>query len=122
MFNLTPLGSGSQSIPETPLIGNSNIIGIGGIVIYTVPAGKKATINGFLDRVIGYGTGTTVSFSIAGQTIRTKTGAGVPELTFTNENIFKLTLSAGQTIVVSSDAAGNNASAAWFISVTELPA
>jgi len=122
MFNLTPLGSGSQSIPEIPLLSSSNVIGPTGIIIYTVPAGKKATINNFLDRVIGYGTGTFVNFIVANQNIRTKIGAGVPELSFTNENISKLTLAAGQTIAVTADAAGYNASAAWLISITELPA
>lgn len=119
-FIITTLNSLQKQI-GTPLNSSSNTIGAVATVIYTVPAGKKAIINTFLDRVIGYGTGTLVTFS-AGQAIRTKTGAGVPELVFTNENLQGLTLTAGQTITVVSDAAGNNASAAWIINVTELPA
>lgn len=119
MFQLTALGSGSQVNPQTQFNGNSITIGAAGVTIYTVPAGKKAVIGAFLTKLISFGTGTKLDVTVAGNLIREAT---VGETKFTNENLNQSSLKAGDVIIITSDAAGNNASAAWFLSVTELPA
>lgn len=69
--------------------------------------------------MISFGTGTKLDVNVANNQVREAT---VGEIKFTNENLNGASLKAGDVIIITSDAAGNNASAAWFLSVTELPA
>lgn len=119
MFQLTALGSGSQVNPTTQFNSNSVVIGAAGAILYTCPAGKKATVNALMTKMISFGTGTKLDLFVAGNLTREAT---VGETKFTNENLAGLSLKAGDQIKITSDAAGNNAAAAWFLTITELPA
>lgn len=121
----TALNQSQKTQPNVSLIGNSNVIGPGGITLYTVPPGKRALVMtaSYACVNIGGGGGTYVKTSyggIQGIYFAAATVNFVPQL---DNSIGPngLLLTAGQTIVLVADGAGN-ASCNYIISIQETPA
>lgn len=109
----------SQKISSITFAGTVITYGSTPAVIYTCPAGKRASILNFSDTNIALGANTTMWPRVKGQKLRSS-GAIETVLTIENASI-SMTLVPGDTVDFLGNNAGNNGTANYILTVQELP-
>lgn len=120
----TPLNSVQKTLPNVSTIGTSTTVGTTPAVVYTCPTGKRALILSMSWALIATGTGTKANSTINGkqgrQAVAIDTnGTPVQDPAVPPQGML---ITAGQTIAFAGDAAGNNETVNYFISIQESDA
>lgn len=123
MVRITTALSSVQKIP--PTVGdqsNSSFVGVTAVVLYTCPAGKRAQVQRLAFRTISYGTNTVMQANVKGERVRRTISPAVDVDPVRVDQAEFIVLTAGETITLSGDGAGNNGSIDFIFTVLELPA
>lgn len=123
LVRITTALSNVQKIP--PTVGdqsNSSFVGVTPVVLYTCPAGKRAQVQRLAFRTISYGTNTVMQANVKGERVRRTLSPAVDVDPVRIDQAEFIVLTAGETITLSGDGAGNNGSIDFIFTILELPA
>lgn len=120
MVTKTVARNQTQKITSQRLNGNSNIVGVADVILFTVGANKIIEILEISNRAVSFGTNTLMDINIGGRRLRRVTVADVNLVDIPQGK--NQVLIATETITLTGDGAGNNGSVDFMISYRETAA
>jgi len=110
--NLAQVIDSNISVNDSTLI-----IGTTVVVLYTVPAGKVATIKSLITRMSSLGANTVIQLQVDGNLVKRLTAV---ETVATDSAGGGIRMAAGEVIRYVGDSGSDNGAANWLISVREF--